>query len=351
MCYNKTMPRPLRIEAAGMWYHIMNRGIIRKNIFVCDDDYQKFLEELADSCEKYNVEIHSYVLMPNHFHFFLKTNEANLSRFMHRQLTSYTNWFNQKYERVGHLFQGRYKSIVIDNNNYGTEITRYIHLNPIRTRENLKLNLREKRKYLEKYKWSSYPEIIGLKSPSPFLYIDETLEKFGFNRKEQIKEYLQFIDEGIKKDLESPLKNAVAQSVLGSKLFVREILKKLKTEQKYDAETNKLRKQSSLPIEKILEIVCQEYNINKKVIVKQCKDRYGIEARMVAFYLAAKYCVGMMTLNQIAKSMGCQSGWSVTLAVKRVEELKKQDKVLIKKLKRLEKFITVYYGVRKLVVN
>ena len=335
------MPRPLRIEAAGMWYHIMNRGIIRKNIFLCDDDYQKFLEELADSCEKYNVEIHSYVLIPNHFHFFLKTNEANLSRFMHRQLTSYTNWFNWKYERVGHLFQGRYKSIVIDNNNYGTEITRYIHLNPVRTRQNFKLNLREKRKYLKKYKWSSYLEIIGLKSQSPFLYIDETLDKFGLNRKEQIKEYIQFIDEGITKNLKSPLKNVVAQSVLGSNLFVREIQKKLNIGQKYDADTNKLRKQSSLPIEKILEIVCQEYNINKKVIIKQCKDRYGTEARSVIFYLAAKYCVGMMTLNQIAKSMGCQRGWSVTLAVKRVKKLKKQDKELFKKLERLEKFITV----------
>ncbi len=330
------MARPLRIDVAGMWYHIMSRGNTRKNIFLCDDDYNKFIKELADSCESYNIEIHSYVLMSNHFHFFLKTNEANLSRFMHRQLTSYTSWFNRKYERVGHLFQGRYKSIVIDNNNYGTEITRYIHLNPVRTRHNSKLSLREKRKLLKNYKWSSYPEFIGLEDKAPFLYTDETLEKFGLNRKEQIKEYIQFIDEGITKDLESPLKNAVAQSILGSKSFVREMLKIVEPEQKHNTEIVEIKKKSSLPIEKILEIVSKEYNIDRKTIVKQCKNKRGIEARMIAFYLAAKYCIGIMTLNQMAAVMGCQRGWSVTLAVKRVKELKEQDNELIKKLNHLE---------------
>ena len=332
------MARPLRIEIAGMWYHIMNRGVIRKNIFLCDEDYQRFLEDLADSCEKYNVEIHSYVLIPNHFHFFLKTNEANLSRFMHRQLTAYTSWYNRKYERVGHLFQGRYKSIVIDNNNYGTEITRYIHLNPVRTRQNSKLSLKEKRKYLKNYKWSSYPAMIGLKSPLPFLYIDETLEKFGLNRKEQVKDYLQYIEEGIKKDFDTPLKNAVSQSVLGSELFVREIRKMIKTGKRHDVEADGVvRKQSSQSIEKILEVVCQEYNIDKERISKKYRDQCVIEARTIVFYLAAKYCVGMMTLNQIARLMGCQNGWSVTSASKRIEELKKKDKALIEKLERLEK--------------
>ena len=338
------MARPLRIDVAGLWYHVMSRGNTRKNIFVCDDDYNKFIKELADSCESYNIEIHSYVLMPNHFHFFLKTNEANLSRFIHRQLTSYTSWFNLKYERVGHLFQGRYKSIVIDNNNYGTEITRYIHLNPLRTRHNSKLSLRQKRKLLKNYKWSSYPEIIGLEDQASFLYTDETLEKFGLNRKEQIKEYIQFIDEGITKNLDDPLKNAVAQSILGSKPFVKKMLKKIKPEQKYDTETVGIKKHSSLPIEKILEFVSQEYNVDKNKIVKKCNDSYSKEVRTIIFYLAEKYCVGMMSLKQIAGSMDCQSGWSVTLAVKRIEQLKKQDKELKKKLKRLENQLSVLWG-------
>ncbi len=336
------MARPLRIEEAGMWYHVMNRGNNRKNIFSRDNDYIKFLEILSDSCAKYNVEIHSYVLMPNHFHFFLKTNEANLSRFMQRQLTAYIVWFNRKYKRSGHLFQGRYKSIVIDNNKYGTEITRYIHLNPVRTHKNLKLNLREKRKYLKNYKWSSYPTIVELKSPPTFLYLEETLEKFGLKKKEQIKNYLQFVGEGLKKDLDSPLKNAVAHSVLGSDEFISEIRKMICSVKKYDTETDSnVRKLISLPIERIFDIVCKEYSVNADVILKSGGGRGGLESRRVAFYLAKEFCVGNMSLREIGHLMGCNNSSSVILAHERIERQTRNDINLTERLKRMEKVLTI----------
>jgi len=334
------MGRPLRIEAAGMWYHIMNRGNLRKEIFKSDKDYYKFLDNLVDNCEKFNVEIHSYVLMPNHFHFFLKTNEANLSRFMHRQLTAYTNWFNQKYERVGHLFQGRYKSIVVDNNTYGTEITRYIHLNPVRTKKNSKLSLREKRKLLKSYQWSSYPAMIGRKPAYPFLHVHETLECFGNNYKDQIKSYIDFVDEGIKSFLVSPLKKIVGQSVLGSPAFVREIQSMLKTENSIDKNNVKqedtVRKFISIPIEKIFEVVCEEYNVDVQLILKNGRGNRNVEPRQVTFYLATKFCIGIMTFNKLAELMGCKSGTAVSKAVKRIEKLKKSSKALLKTLKKLE---------------
>jgi len=335
------MARPLRIEASGMWYHIMNRGVLRKEIFVCDEDYQRFLKNLTDNCDKFNVEIHSYVLMPNHFHFFLRTNEANLSRFMHRQLTSYTNWFNLKYERVGHLFQGRYKSIIIDNNNYGIEITRYIHLNPVRTKENLELNLREKRKLLKTYRWSSFPAMVGIKSPLPFLFVNETLERFGDEYKEQRKNYIYFIEEGLKRDLDNPLEKTVAQSVLGSEPFVREIQSINKTGNKIDKEHNEksrdeIRGFISLPIEKIFEVVCKGFDVDKQSILTSSRGRRDILPRQITFYLAAKYCVGIMTFNKIGKIMGCKNGSSVSKAVKRIKELSKKDQTLTNKLKQLE---------------
>ena len=286
------MARPLRIEAAGMWYHIMNRGVLRKEIFKSDEDYQTFLEILDDSCEKYNVEVHSYVLMPNHFHFFLKTNEANISRFMHRQLTAYTNWFNLKYERVGHLFQGRYKSIVIDNDNYGTEITRYIHLNPVRTKKNLKLSVREKRKILMRYRWSSYPAMVGLKPAYTFLIIHDTLERFGDNYKEQIKNYIDFIDEGIKRNLDSFLKKNKSQSILGTEQFVREIQYMLKACNENGRKRNEtlkitFRKSISLPIERIFDVVSKEYDIDIQSILKNGRGSRNIEPRQITFYLAS----------------------------------------------------------------
>ncbi len=335
------MPRPLRIEAAGMWYHIMNRGVLRKEIFVCDEDYQRFLENLTDNCKKFNVEIHSYVLMPNHFHFFLKTNEANLSRFMHGQLTSYTTWFNLKYERVGHLFQGRYKSIVIDNNNYGTEISRYIHLNPVRTKENLELNLREKRKLLKNYKWSSFSAMVGLKPALPFLVIHDTLESFGDNYEEQIKNYIDFVEEGIKRDLDNPFEKAVAQLVLGSETFVREIQSMNKIGNKIDKKNNKksrdeIRGFISLPIEKIFEVVCKGFDVDIQSILRNGKGSRNVEPRQITFYLAAKYCAGLMTLNKIGRLMGCKSGSSVSMAIKRINKLIENDTNLKSKLKRLE---------------
>ena len=341
------MARPLRIEAAGMWYHVMSRGVLRKAIFACDEDYQRFLENLVDNCDKFNVEIHSYILMPNHYHFFLKTNEANISRFMHRQLTAYTNWFNLKYERVGHLFQGRYKSIIVDNNNYGTEITRYIHLNPVRTKKNLELNLREKRKLLKTYRWSSYPAMVGIKSPLPFLFVHETLEYFGDNNKEQIKNYIDFIEKGIKRDMKSPLEDTVSQSVLGCNAFVRKIKSNFNVVNKNDLKsgdelTNTVRKSISLPIEKIFEVVCKEYDVDIQAILISGRGRsrciHESEARLITFYLAVKYCVGIMTLNKIGKIMGCKNGSSVSMAVKRiVKKLKGSETTLLKRLKRLEK--------------
>ena len=340
------MARPLRIEVAEMWYHIMNRGNFLKEIFEIDEDYQRFLEILADSCEKYNVEIHSYVLMPNHFHFFLKTNDANLSRFMHQQLTSYTSWFNPKYKRVGHLFQGRYKSIVIDNNNYGTEITRYIHLNPVRIKKNSKLSLSEKRKLLRNYKWSSYSAIIGIKPAPPFLFVHETLECFGDDYNSQIKNYINFIEEGLKRDLDSPLKSISAQLVLGCEPFVRKIRSMLKTGDKtgesHDVESNDtIRKLISHPIENIFEVVCREYDVDIQTILTSGKGRRDVLSRQITFYLAAKYCLGIMTLNKIGKIMGCKNGSSVTMAVKKIKELMGKDKKLIKKLKKLEEKLAV----------
>jgi len=340
------MPRPLRIEAAGMWYHIMNRGVLRKAIFECDKDYQKFLENIDDSCGKYNVEIHSYALMPNHFHFFLKTNEANISRFMQQLLTSYTNWFNRKNERVGHLFQSRYKSIIIDNNNYGTEITRYIHLNPVRTKKNSELSLREKRKILENYRWSSYPSMIGIKPADPFLFVHETLECFGDNYKEQIRNYIEFVEEGLKKDLKSPLKDTISQLVLGDDVFVKEIKSMLnagnKIERSCDIEVNNtVENFISYPIYEILEMVSKEYNVDIQTILTSGKMKRNCEARQITFYLASKYCVGNITLNKIGEIMRCKNGDAVSKAVKRFKYLMGKDNILFKKVKQFEENLNI----------
>lgn len=126
------MARPLRIEFEGAVYHITARGNERKKIYLSKSDYEKFLKYLGDTKKKYNIVIHCYVLMSNHYHLIIETPEANLSRAMHYINGSYTTYFNIKRKRSGHLFQGRFKSILVDKDNYLLELSRYIHLNPVR---------------------------------------------------------------------------------------------------------------------------------------------------------------------------------------------------------------------------
>jgi len=126
------MSRPLRIEYPGAWYHVACRGNRRARIFEDDKDRLRFLKALKESVEAFNVEMHGYVLLDNHFHFLLRTPEANLGRFMQRFNTAYITYYNLRHHKSGHLYQGRYKAILVEADEYLLELSRYIHLNPVR---------------------------------------------------------------------------------------------------------------------------------------------------------------------------------------------------------------------------
>ncbi len=132
MLCEQAMARQWRIEFAGALYHVLSRGNGGQNIFESDDDRQIFLELLAELVERFNVQVHAYVLMGNHYHLLLKTLEANLSKAMQWFGTSYTRKFNLKNRTSGHLFQGRFKSIIVENDAYLLRLSCYIHRNPLR---------------------------------------------------------------------------------------------------------------------------------------------------------------------------------------------------------------------------
>ncbi|MCL5278155.1 MAG: transposase, partial [Deltaproteobacteria bacterium] len=125
------MGRPLRIEYPGALYHIISRGNERRSIFLDNADRFKFLAILKDYHERYNILIHSFVFMDNHYHLILETPKANLIEVMHGINGVYTGYFNRRHERSGHLFQGRYKGILVDKDAYLIELSRYVHLNPV----------------------------------------------------------------------------------------------------------------------------------------------------------------------------------------------------------------------------
>ena len=126
------MARPLRIEYPGAIYHVMSRGNGRQKTFRNDGDFQRLLEGLESAVLKFDWLVMNYVWMPNHIHLFLKTPQPNLSAGMQYLLSGYANWFSKRHQRPGHLFQGRYKSFVVEDDSYFWTLSRYIHLNPCR---------------------------------------------------------------------------------------------------------------------------------------------------------------------------------------------------------------------------
>ena len=156
------MPRQARLDAPGVLQHVMARGIERRKIFWDDKDRSSFLERLALILEETQTQCYAWALIPNHFHILLRTGTAPLSAVMRRLMTGYAVTFNIRHRRSGHLFQSRYKSVVCEEETYLLELTRYIHLNPLRAR------LVEDLKSLDKYPWTGHSVLIG-KQKNPLI--------------------------------------------------------------------------------------------------------------------------------------------------------------------------------------
>ncbi len=205
------MSRPLRITYPDAFYHITSRGNEQKAVFKNRRDREKFLEYLESSSERYEAVIHAYCMMDNHYHLLLETPSGNLPQIMRHINGAYTTYFNIKRDRSGHLFQGRYKAILVDKDEYAKELSRYIHLNPVRA----KIVERP-----EEYEWSSYVYYIGRKKKPAWLNTDFILGYFGRKRSSVEKEYHQFVNILAKEEYESPLKDVVSSTLLGSLDFI-----------------------------------------------------------------------------------------------------------------------------------
>ena len=181
------MARPLRLEFAGALYHITSRGNERKAIYIEDSDFELFLSLLDSVCAPYNWVVHAYCLMTNHYHLLLETPDANLSKGMRQLNGTYTQAFNRKHQRVGHLFQGRYKGILVDKDAYLLELSRYIVLNPVRAR------MVSTPDY---WPWSSWYSVMGNTLSPEWLATDTLLGMFAKQRKTARKKYADFVQQG-----------------------------------------------------------------------------------------------------------------------------------------------------------
>ena len=238
------MARPLRIEFPGAWYHFTCRGNERNSIFKDDTDRKEFLSILKDSLEKYATQLHGYVLMENHFHLILHTPSGNLRHFAQRFNTAYTVYYNRKHKRNGHLYQGRYKAILIEKDSYLLVLSRYIHLNPVKIKKIKKLSLSERIEYLRSYRWSSNLGYGLLRYRNDFMCYGDVLDYMGEDTKNGRKGYREFVEDGLLTDVESPFDDIKGNVVLGKSGFVdwvyENVLKSAKpdkTEQSKSRET------------------------------------------------------------------------------------------------------------------
>lgn len=310
------MARALRITFPGAFYHVTSRGNERKAVFKSKRDREKFLEYLESATQRYDALIHAYCMMDNHYHLLLQTPSGNLPQIMRHINGAYTTYFNVKRDRSGHLFQGRYKAILVDIDEYAKELSRYIHLNPVRAKIV---------ETPEEYEWSSYPAYTDKQKPAKWLYRDFILGYFGQKLSTAQKGYQEFVNALVRQEYDSPLDEVVSSTLLGSADFIAFIKDNFLSAKKPDRE---------LPALKELVKKNSIQDIFEKVELVFNKDK--VMARNVKMYLCQRYTG--KKLKDIGLHFGIgESG--VSQACRRVAQKVEKDKKLKKKIVRLEKQI------------
>jgi REP element-mobilizing transposase RayT len=314
------MARPTRLDIEGGWYHVVNRGIEKRVIFRGVSGYEHFIELLAKLPQRFGVRVHGYVLMPNHYHLQVETPRANLSRAMQWLNVSYSIWYNRKYQRVGPLFQGRFKAVLHDWSSHGLVINKYIHLNALRA-----------------YRWSSYPYYSGKQKAPGWMTTGTILElqnQRGRGKHQAV--YRRELEEAAAVGLwETDWKTDVkAMLLLGSEKFVDRMKGLLGGDRR---EQTGLRKanQGALSWEKITAAVSKLWGEDWKTL----RAAYGNGALSAALYLGHNY--SDRSLRELGELVGGMQYPAVAMAVRRFAKRLEADATLAKKIKRLREVLLV----------
>lgn len=269
------MARKPRLHLVGGLYHVMLRGNNGKKIFFDNDD-REYLEKLvAEGVKRFDHKILAYCWMSNHIHLAIEVNKIPLSKIIQNLSFRYTRYINKKRKQIGHLFQGRYKAILVEKDNYLLELVRYIHLNPIRAKVVRKLS---------NYKWSSHHIYLG-KKESLLIESDKVLSMFSKNKKTASKQYLQFLKEGI--DCSTNFEVGGQDSrIIGNEKFVE---KHLSNEDNY---------MPKIGISQIIKSSCSVLNLSKNKLHEKTRNRQVTFARHVIGYLNKHY--GKSTMQNLA---------------------------------------------------
>jgi putative transposase len=298
------MARQPRAEYPGAMHHVMSRGNDGIPIFRDDDDRQFFIDLLAIEIVRSGWILHDYTLLDNHFHLKIETPECTLSTGMHRLLGRYAQRFNKRHGRRGHLFQERFKNVLVEEECYGVELARYLALNPVRAG----IVARP-----EDWPWSSYAARAGLVSCPEWLTIDPGLEQFGTDRPSRQEGWRNFVLDKLESQ-EHFLDRAIAQIYLGSPSWIDRIQAMLDQEEK-SAEHVRAQVHPGRPdLEAVIEAVATTFDTTGEAIERS----HGTLARRLVAWFAFEE--GLIPLRRIAKRLGLSSAGGISNLVSRCRE-------------------------------
>ncbi len=325
------MARPLRIQFENAYYHVICRGNSGQEIFSNDADRSAFLNLLERSGDIYQTEILAYVLMSNHFHLLAKTPLGNLQEFMRHFNISYTSYYNWKHDRRGHLYQGRYKSCLVDADEYLQELSRYIHLNPIRVKLRSGMTLDEKEKFLRNYRWSSYGGYLSRGGRRGFLRVEEVLSHFGGDTPTSRRKYEAFVRGGMTGELPNPLEKGRGHGIIGESEFIEKIRGQYIQSGAGTREVPAVKRiLAQVEPERIIREICEAFEVKRDELLR--KGYKGV-ARGILMDMLYRY--GGMNQREIGELMGIDYS-AVSVMRKRLSSLLKNDRNLSARIEKLK---------------
>jgi len=306
------MARPPRIEYSGAFYHVINRGIERRQLFGVDEDYEFFLKICWGLNVRYQVKLLAYCLMPNHYHLFLRTEAGGLQRYMHELGSRYGKHYNRRCHRIGPIFQGRYRALLVDAERRALDVVRYIHMNPVKA---------ELVDTPGAYRWSSYREYVG-EEGTRSVDVDFVLSRFRGTRTGRIRQLRAFTS-GKGGAGYSPEVGAVGGLIVGGERFV-DWVKKEKVPRRRPinvARWAELQKPSAglkRSMRRRVEAITGDEGLRRKLLV--CGLKYSTP----------------LSLGEIARMVGMGSISAVSQTIRRLNAERKEDEVLDRLVSKLE---------------
>nr|WP_320050291.1 transposase [uncultured Desulfuromonas sp.] len=305
------MSRPLRIEYPGAWYHVMNRGRRREDIYQDDEDFLLFLNVLQDTAKMWNLKVSAYCLMSNHYHLLVQTPDGNLSRCMRHLNGVYTQRYNRRHCTDGQLFRGRYKAVLVEEDSHLLQLLRYIHRNPLEA-----CIVPE----LDAYKWCSHRGYLADEKHWQWLHCTPLLKMFSSTRKKAFKDYLSFVRQQNSEEVQQFFSRKNLPSIFGSEGFIE----KIRNKYEFFLQDKEIAGRDALSVDSVAvsNAVCKVCQITEMELKTTRRGTTNLSRDLAVYTLRSH---SQKTLAEIGNVIGCENYSTVSSAIERMKKALESD--------------------------